>query len=138
MTKRMIAEAYKTNFSNPNYRQIGIAELEADYSDYPLDLFDRIKMLNHNILVRDLAVMASIGSHQIGERKLYEKLRSWRMIKANSTEPYQKYLDQHIFEIRTGLHMTRIGPRFHHTTEVTPKGQAFIIDCLRKEGFYLN
>lgn len=119
--------------------QISFSELEANLENpYPFELIDRIKMVNTTMLVRDLAHMATIGHHIIGEKNLWKKLRKWKMIRPNSTEPYQHYLDNHVFTIHTGIYITSNGAQFSHTTKLTPKGQIEIIKKLQQEGFYDN
>ena len=52
-----------------------------------------------NILVRQLAKIAQTEGLDLGERKLYDKLREWGMIFKNSTEPYQKYVTDGTFVV---------------------------------------
>ena len=117
------------------YHQLTLNDLK---NTFPYELIDRIQAANQQMLVRDLARIATIGPHIIGEKTLWKKLRQWKMIRPGTTEPYQKYLDGAIFSVKTGLHMTSNGSGFHHTTQVTPKGQIAIIKKLQAEGFYDN
>ncbi|WP_300381503.1 phage antirepressor KilAC domain-containing protein, partial [Clostridium sp.] len=70
---------------------------------------------------------------KIGERRLWEKLRSWGLIFKNTTEPMQKGIDQGLFEVTEGARESSKGVFTYHTTRVTGKGQAYIIKRLLEE-----
>lgn len=86
-----------------------------------------------NILVRELAKIASDEGFKIGEKKLYAKLREWKMIFLGSTEPYQKYIDNGIFVVEEKPYTTPYGKKLSKVTKVSPLGQVKIIEKLRKE-----
>jgi anti-repressor protein len=86
-----------------------------------------------SILIRELAKVASKNGLVTGERRLYRKLREWKMIFPNSTEPYQEYVDRGYFEVTQSAKDTTCGTRIFKTTRVTPKGQVYILDRLRRE-----
>lgn len=93
---------------------------------------------NDNILVRQLAKMICDEGIEIGEKRLYAKLREWGMIFKNSTEPYQKYIKDGTFVVQEcpidlGTHVKIKG-----TTKVTPAGQIRIIEKLKKENEQLK
>jgi prophage antirepressor-like protein len=52
-----------------------------------------------SILIRELAKIASKQGIKIGQNRLYKKLREWKMILPNSTEPYQDKIDAGFFEV---------------------------------------
>lgn len=87
-----------------------------------------------NILVRELSKVAYEQGMNIGEKKLYKKLREWKYIMKNSTEPYQSAVNQGLFVVEEKPFTTVYGGvRISKTTKITPKGQIFIIEKLRKE-----
>ncbi|WP_199614706.1 phage antirepressor [Paenibacillus alkalitolerans] len=88
---------------------------------------------DRNMLVREVAKLASKNGIMIGERRLYNKLREWGMVCQNSTEPTQRAMELGIFEVIKGVKQTPKGARDWETTKVTPKGQAYIVNRLRKE-----
>ncbi|OSA92825.1 UNVERIFIED_ORG: hypothetical protein B2H93_13440 [Clostridium botulinum] len=89
-----------------------------------------------NILVRQLSKIAQEQGMNIGEKKLYNKLREWGYILKSSTEPTQKAMNQALFVVEEKSYNTPYGTtKLNRTTKVTPKGQIFIIEKLRKE-FY--
>lgn len=86
-----------------------------------------------SILVRELAKIASKHGVHIGEKRLYQKLREWKMIFAGSTEPYQEYVDRSYFEVTQIPKETAKGVKVYKTTRVTQKGQMYIMDRLKRE-----
>lgn len=95
---------------------------------------NQIAASENSLLVREVAKVASKENIKIGERKLWEKLRFWGLIFKNSTEPMQRGIDQGLFEVVEGTRESSKGLFTYHTTRVTGKGQAYIIERLLKEG----
>jgi len=86
-----------------------------------------------NLLVREVAKLASKNGIMIGEKRLYQKLREWGMIFQHRTEPTQRAMELGLFEIKKGVTQTPKGARDFETAKVTPKGQVYIIDRLKRE-----
>ncbi len=86
-----------------------------------------------SILIRELAKICSKNGIEIGERRLFKKLREWGLLMSGKTEPFQEYVDRGYFEVSEGTHETNDGVRLHRTTRVLPKGQQYIMNRLRKE-----
>lgn len=86
-----------------------------------------------SVLVRELAKICSKQGINIGEHRLYRRLRAWKMIFSNSTEPYQEFVDRGYFEVTQIAKETAKGTKLFKTTRVTPKGQIYIINRLKKE-----
>lgn len=84
------------------------------------------------ILIRELAKLANKHGVEIGEKRLYQKLREWGLILKGSTEPYQSAVDAKCFEVAESVVETASGTITARTTRVTPKGQIYIISKLRK------
>ena len=87
---------------------------------------------NDSILVRELAKLASKNGITIGEKKLYKKLREWDLILKTKNEPSQRAMEMKLFEVKKGTYMTPYGAQPFDTARVTPKGQVYIIEKLRK------
>lgn len=85
------------------------------------------------LLVREVAKIASDEGLTIGERRLWQALRTWGLIFPGKNEPYQQYIDRGYFEVTQGCHENAGGTFLHTTTRVLPKGQIYIINRLRKE-----
>lgn len=94
---------------------------------------DRVLRSKDNILVRQLAKIASDEGYKIGERKLYNKLREWGYVLKGSTEPSQRAIDSGYFVIKVSTIDTPYGIKETKTTLVTPKGQIKIVEKLLKE-----
>ncbi|MBH0171058.1 BRO family protein [Fictibacillus sp. 18YEL24] len=88
---------------------------------------------DRSLLVRELAKLVSKQGILIGERRLYQKLRDWRLIFLAKNEPYQEYVDRGYFEVSQGVRENSKGTFTYLTMRVTPKGQAYIINRLKKE-----
>jgi len=86
-----------------------------------------------SILIRELAKICCKNGYEIGERRLFQKLRAWGLLMQHRNEPYQEYVDRGYFEVAEGTHETNNGVKLHKTTRVLPKGQQYIIERLRKE-----
>lgn len=86
-----------------------------------------------SLLVRELAKLMSKQGINTGEHRLYRILRAWKLIFPNSTEPYQEYIDRGYFEVIQVAKQIAGDTRLFKTTRVTPKGQIYIINRLKKE-----
>lgn len=102
--------------------------------DEPLvNYANRVLKSNDCVLVRDVAKILSDEGLNMGERKLYTKLREWGMIFKHSTEPMQSYVDRGIFAVEQYSITTPYGIKLQKVTKVTPKGQIHIAEKLLKE-----
>lgn len=112
-----------------------IDELETKIKeDEPLVTFgERILKEGDNILVRDLAKIATDEGYKTGERRLYNKLREWNYICKTSTKPTQYAMEREYFIVETGTINTPYGTKQIFTSRVTPKGQVHIVERLMKE-----
>ncbi|WP_336821262.1 phage antirepressor KilAC domain-containing protein [Bacillus thuringiensis] len=89
---------------------------------------------NESLKVSEVAKMAAKHNVKIGQRQLFAKLREWNLMFKRSTEPTQLGVEKEYFEIAQGVKQKPNGEAFTWTTTyVTPKGQAYIIDRLKKE-----
>jgi len=86
---------------------------------------------NDSLLVREVAKLASKQNVAIGEKRLWQKLREWGIV-SDKNEPYQKAFDAGWFETRQGTYSTPYGSETYRTYKVTPKGQIYIIEKLKK------
>ncbi|PGT35639.1 phage antirepressor Ant [Bacillus anthracis] len=87
-----------------------------------------------SLKVSEVAKLAAKHNVKIGQRQLFAKLREWNLMFKRSTEPTQSAVEKGYFEIAQGVKQKPSGEPFTWTTTyVTPKGQAYIIDRLKKE-----
>ncbi len=87
---------------------------------------------NDSLLVREVAKLASKKGIVIGEKRLWKKLREWGIV-TSKNEPYQYAFDNSWFETKQGIYNTPYGSETYRTYKVTPKGQIYIIEKLKKE-----
>ncbi|MEX0416819.1 phage antirepressor KilAC domain-containing protein [Bacillus sp. C30] len=101
----------------------------------PLVTFAEACMQSDQTLkVGEVAKLAMKQGIKIGQKRLFDKLREWGLLFKNSTEPTQKGCERELFEVSQGVKKKPNGEAFTWTTTyVTPKGQAYIIDRLKKE-----
>lgn len=87
-----------------------------------------------SLKVSEVAKLAAKHNVKIGQRQLFAQLREWNLMFKRSTEPTQSAVEKGLFEITQGVKQKPSGEPFTWTTTyVTPKGQAYIIDRLKKE-----
>lgn len=104
-----------------------------------IELEDKSKFINqiaiseNSLLVREVAKIASKQGIIIGEKRLWQKLRNWKMIFKNTIEPKQEFIDRGYFEVIEGCRTLREKTFTYHTTKVTGKGQVYIIKKLLEE-----
>ncbi|MGW8412096.1 BRO family protein [Bacillus velezensis] len=101
----------------------------------PLVVFAEACMQSEQTLkVSEVAKLATKQGVKIGQRQLFAKLREWNLMFKRSTKPTQPAVEKGYFEIAQGVKQKPNGEAFTWTTTyVTPKGQAYIIDRLKKE-----
>jgi anti-repressor protein len=86
-----------------------------------------------SLLVREVAKLCTKQGIKIGERQLWQKLREWGLVFKNKNEPKQEYMNRGYFEVSQGVKENEKGVFTWLTMRVTPKGQMYIIDRLKKE-----
>lgn len=94
---------------------------------------NKVATSQNSLLVREVAKLASKEGLNIGEKRLWNKLREWGLILKNSTEPKQYGIERGIFEVVEGTKESSKGTFTYKTTRVTGKGQVYIISKLQKE-----
>lgn len=90
--------------------------------------YDAVSSSEESILVRDLAKILKQNGLEIGEHRLYDKMREEGYICKSSTEPTQRAMELKLFEriIRT-VSMPDGSNREILTTKVTAKGQQYFL-----------
>ena len=102
-------------------------------NDEPLVEFaNRIAKSSDTIKVRDFAKIMCDNNFNIGEKRLYKYLRNNKIVDSNNI-PYQSYIDRGYFVVKEGYIHTPYGSRLYRTTLITPKGQMWLFEKLRKE-----
>ncbi|MED1612520.1 phage antirepressor KilAC domain-containing protein [Bacillus paranthracis] len=87
-----------------------------------------------SLKVSEVAKLAAKHGIKTGQKRLFATLREWGLIFKNKNEPTQKAIDNGYFEVVQGVKEKPNGEPFTWLTPyVTPKGQAYILDRLKKE-----
>ncbi|MDU4599259.1 BRO family protein [Clostridium sporogenes] len=94
---------------------------------------NKVATSQNSLLVREVAKLASKQGLNIGEKRLWNKLREWGLIFKNSREPKQCGIDRGYFEVVEGTKESSKGTFTYQTTKVTGKGQVYVISRLGKE-----
>lgn len=100
----------------------------------PKALFaDAVASSKTSILIGQLAKILTQNGYQIGQNRLFEKLRSEGFLSsrkgADWNMPQQRYVEQGIFEIKESTHIDGNGVNITtKTVKVTGKGQQYFID----------
>ena len=83
--------------------------------------------------VREVAKLVSDNYKiEIGQNRLYDRLREWGLIIPNSTEPYQKAIREGWLVYLPKVIETPYGDKIVYWTKVTPKGTAYIMNKIRE------
>lgn len=130
LTEEDRAIAYFTELKEKKQLQLHIEE------NKPLVAFaETILKSEDSILVRELSKIIQDQGIVIGEKKLYQKLRDWKLILKNSkdNEPTQYAMSQKLFVVEERSFDTKNGTKLKRTPRVTTKGQVYIINRLKKE-----
>lgn len=112
-----------------------IATLEIENKDMkPKALFaDAVASSKTSILIGQLAKILTQNGYQIGQNRLFEKLRSEGFLSsrkgADWNMPQQRYVEQGLFEIKESTHLDGNGVNITtKTVTVTGKGQQYFIN----------
>lgn len=108
----------------------------------PKEIFaDAVSASHTSILVGDLAKLICQNGYQIGQKRLFDRLRAnGYLIKSGSSYnmPTQRYVEQGLFEIKESNLVNPDGSvRITRTPKVTGKGQVYFVNkFLSKENVY--
>lgn len=103
----------------------------------PKEIFaDAVSASHTSILVGDLAKLICQNGVQIGQKRLFERLRENNfLIKSGSSRnmPQQRYVEQGLFEVKESNIQNPDGSvRITKTTKVTGKGQVYFVNKFLK------
>lgn len=100
----------------------------------PLVAFAEMCMESEDsLLVREVAKLCQNNGFNIGEKRLFAKLREWGLIFKHKNEPMQQYIDSKHFSLSQKVREIGGEKRTFVTMRVTPKGQKYILQRLSKE-----
>lgn len=122
------AIAYFTELKEKKQLQLQIEE------NKPLVTFaETVLKSKDNILVREMSKLIQDEGINIGEKKLYQKLRDWNLVLTYKNEPTQYAMNQKLFVLEEKSIDTPYGIKLCKTMKITPKGQVRIVEKIKKE-----
>ena len=114
-------------------RELRIAAEETIEENRPM-----VEFANHVSNTKDLITMAEMAkivrdeNIDIGRNRLINWLKKNKYLRSNG-EPYQKYINQGLFDVKESVKCTPYGTKVFPITLVTGKGQIHIVEKLREE-----
>lgn len=93
---------------------------------------DKVADASNLIDVGQMAKLLYDQDIPIGRNRLFTWLRKEKYLR-NNNEPYQRYIDNGIFEVKELTYATPYGQQVSTKTYITGKGQIFIAETLRKK-----
>ena len=84
------------------------------------------------IKIRELAKLIKDEGVDIGEKRLFKWLRDNNYLMKNN-EPYQRYIEQGLFQYKEYTYTTPYGDKLSHITLVTGKGQIYFVEKFKEE-----
>jgi len=97
-----------------------------------VEFANQITQSKDTIDIGQLAKVVHDESIKIGRNKLFDWLRNNKILMPNNV-PYQSYIDNKYFKVIETTKHTTYGDKIFTKTLVTGKGQAYIVEKLRKE-----
>lgn len=117
-------------------KEMRIAAENKIKADEPKVAFaDRVAATSNVIDIGLLSKLAKDEHIDIGRNRLFAWLRENEYLQSSDghkNEPYQKYVNQGIFEVKEYTYSTPYGEKSGTKTYVTGKGQIYLIEKLRK------
>jgi phage antirepressor YoqD-like protein len=127
--ERLVAEKEQLQLENATQAQ---ALIEAQPAK---DFMEAVNSAHNSITVSDFA--KAIGVENMGRNNLFKWLKDEGYLMYGN-KPYQKYLDLGVFEVVEKVADTGYEMRVYTQTLVTPKGQTYLFNKLRKGMFTLE
>jgi anti-repressor protein len=97
-----------------------------------VDFVTTISESSDCIGIGKLAKLVKDEGIKLGRNKLFEWLRINKFLMKDNI-PYQRYIDNSVFETKEYTYKTPYGTKIGFKCLVTPKGQLYIVEKLRKE-----
>lgn len=99
-----------------------------------IKIIETPKKREHFLRVREVAKLISDNYNiEIGQNRLFDKMREWGLIIPHTTEPYQKAIREGWLVYLPKVVETAYGDKIVMWTKVTHKGTAYIMNKIRQE-----
>ena len=117
-------EKHKEIIANQR-KQLEEQQPMVDFANAIAETSDSIDVGTFSKLLKDENVFVG------GRNKLFQWLRDNKFLMKDN-EPYQKYIDNGVFEYVEYTYKTPYGEKLGHKTKISPKGQIYLVEKLRK------
>ena len=117
-------EKHKEIIANQR-KQLEEQQPMVDFANAIAETSDSIDVGTFSKLLKDENVFVG------GRNKLFQWLRDNKFLMKDN-EPYQKYIDNGVFEYVEYTYKTPYGEKLGHKTKISPRGQIYLVEKLRK------
>ena len=117
-------EKHKKIIANQR-KQLEEQQPMVDFANAIAETSDSIDVGTFSKLLKDENVFVG------GRNKLFQWLRDNKFLMKDN-EPYQKYIDNGVFEYVEYTYKTPYGEKLGHKTKISPRGQIYLVEKLRK------
>ena len=117
-------EKHKKIIANQR-KQLEEQQPMVDFANAIAETSDSIDVGTFSKLLKDENVFVG------GRNKLFQWLRDNKFLMKDN-EPYQRYIDNGVFEYVEYTYKTPYGEKLGHKTKISPKGQIYLVEKLRK------
>ena len=113
---------------NKNQQLSDKIEKEKPFVDFAKKVGNSSDLIDMN----QMAKLLKDEHMDIGRNRLFEFLRNKGILRKNN-EPYQRYLENGLFNVKESTYKTAYNTKVYTKTYVTGKGQIYITELLRRE-----
>ena len=117
-------EKHKEIIANQR-KQLEEQQPMVDFANAIAETSDSIDVGTFSKLLKDENIFVG------GRNKLFQWLRDNKFLMKDN-EPYQKYIDNGVFEYVEYTYKTPYGEKLGHKTKISPRGQIYLVEKLRK------
>ncbi len=104
--------------------------IESEQNKPKIKFYETVNETKALLLIREYAKIISSNGFVIGEKKLFRWLREKGFLN-NQNEPYQKFIDMGIFDVKEKVIENGNRAFISRTTLITGKGQTYIFEKLK-------
>lgn len=99
-----------------------------------VEFAEKLLKVDEGILIREFAKQLCDKGMNIGEKRLFKWLRENKYL-MSTNEPYQTYMNNNTFLVKSGVVDTPFGEKQTKTVLVTPQGQMYLYEKLKASDF---
>lgn len=115
-------------------RELSTLRIQMEEQKPLVEFAEKVSNTSDVVLVGTFAKLIKDENINVGRNKLFDWLRDNKyLMTTKRNEPYQKYIDSGIFEVKEKVIKTPYGDKIETTTYITGKGQIYLMEKLRRE-----